>query len=166
MNTLRGYILLCRMEKDNEEEKILNDNILRIKKSLEKTAKLKKCTIKEKHNFMKNLLTELDAEEQKILRLGLKRDIESLNRGFWVKDLMVFAFSGISLFLNAISLCAKSTGKTDDAFFNIIWVVYIIIVVYLVALVIWITYLSKRICTTQQLLQIIDEDSCSINNHQ
>lgn len=108
MNTLRGYILLCRMEKDNEEEKILNDNILRIKKSLEKAAKLKKCTIKEKHNFMKNLLTELDVEKQKILRLELKRDIESLNRGFGVKDLMVFAFSGISLFLNAIS---QFTGK-------------------------------------------------------
>lgn len=32
MSTIRGCILLCRMEKDNEVRKKMNDNILRIKK--------------------------------------------------------------------------------------------------------------------------------------
>ena len=36
MITIRGCILLYRMEKDNEVRKKMNDNILRIKKSMKK----------------------------------------------------------------------------------------------------------------------------------
>ena len=39
MITIRGCILLYRMEKDNKVRKKMNDNILRIKKSLKKTEK-------------------------------------------------------------------------------------------------------------------------------
>jgi len=52
----------------------MNDNILRIKKSLKKTAKTYKYTRKEKYNIMKNLIDELDLEEQKILKFELERD--------------------------------------------------------------------------------------------
>ena len=46
MSTIRGCILLYRMEKDNEVRKKMNDTILRIKKSLKKTAKTYKYTRK------------------------------------------------------------------------------------------------------------------------
>lgn len=39
MITIRGCILLYRMEKDNEVRKKMNDNILRIKKIIEKNRK-------------------------------------------------------------------------------------------------------------------------------
>ena len=46
MITIRGCIILNRMEKDNEVRKKMNDNILRIKKSLKKTEKTYKYTRK------------------------------------------------------------------------------------------------------------------------
>ena len=85
MITIRGCILLYRMEKDNEVRKKMNDNILRIKKSLKKTAKTYKYTRKEKYNIMKNLIDELDLEEQKILKFELERDIESLKREYGLR---------------------------------------------------------------------------------
>ncbi len=55
---------------------------------------------------MKNLIDELDLEEQKILKFELERDIESLKRGVWVKDLIVAGFSGISLLFKCnLSIC-------------------------------------------------------------
>ena len=116
MITIRGCILLYRMEKDNEVRKKMNDNILRIKKSLKKTEKTYKYTRKEKYNIMKNLIDELDLEEQKLLKFELERDIESLKRGVWVKDLIVAGFSGISLLLSAISVFIKSTEKFNGPF--------------------------------------------------
>ncbi len=157
MSTIRGCILLYRMEKDNEVRKKMNDNILRIKKSLKKTAKTYKYTRKEKYNIMKNLIDELDLEEQKLLKFELERDIESLKRGVWVKDLIVAGFSGISLLLSAISVFVKSTKKSNGNLLNIVWVVCIIDALYFVILGVWIPYTSRSLCFTQCALQILSE---------
>lgn len=153
MITIRGCILLYRMEKDNEVRKKMNDNILRIKKSLKKTEKTYKYTRKEKYNIMKNLIDELDLEEQKLLKFELERDIESLKRGVWVKDLIVAGFSGISLLLSAISVFIKSTEKFNGNLLNIVWVVCIIDALYFVILGGWIPYTSS-LFSHQRYLQV------------
>ena len=50
------------MEKDNEVRKKMNDNILRIKKSLKKTEKTYKYTRKEKYNIMIDKFLQIGAE--------------------------------------------------------------------------------------------------------
>lgn len=158
MSTIRGCILLCRMEKDNEVRKKMNDNILRIKKTLKETEKTYKYTRKEKYNIMKNLIGELDLEEQKLLKFELERDIETLKRGLLVKDLIVAGFSGVSLLLSAISLFVKSIEKYNGNLLNIVWIVCIIDALYFVILGLWIPYTSRNLCLTQYVLQILDDD--------
>lgn len=158
MSTIRGCILLCRMEKDNEVRKKMNDNILRIKKTLKETEKTYKYTRKEKYNIMKNLIGELDLEEQKLLKFELERDIETLKRGLLVKDLIVAGFSGVSLLLSAISLVVKSIEKYNGNLLNIVWIVCIIDALYFVILGLWIPYTSRNLCLTQYVLQILDDD--------
>lgn len=158
MGTIRGCILLYRMEKDNELRKKMNDNILRIKKSLKETEKTYKYTRKEKYNIMKNLIRELDLEEQKLLKFELERDMETLKRGVLVKDLIVAGFSGVSLLLSAISLFVKSTEKCNGFLLNIVWIVYILDAAYFVILALWIPYTSRNLCFTQYVLQILDDD--------
>ena len=111
-----------------------NDNILRIKKTLKETEKTYKYTRKEKYNIMKNLIGELDLEEQKLLKFELERDIETLKRGLLVKDLIVAGFSGVSLLLSAISLVVKSIEKYNGNLLNIVWIVCIIDALYFVRL--------------------------------
>ena len=158
MSTIRGCILLYRMEKDNEVRKKMNDNILRIKKTLKETEKTYKYTRKEKYNIMKNLIGELDLEEQKLLKFELERDIETLKRGLLVKDLIVAGFSGVSLLLSAISLVVKSIEKYNGNLLNIVWIVCIIDALYFVILGLWIPYTSRNLCLTQYVLQILDDD--------
>jgi len=158
MSTIRGCILLYRMEKDNEVRKKMNDNILRIKKTLKETEKTYKYTRKEKYNIMKNLIGELDLEEQKLLKFELERDIETLKRGLLVKDLIVAGFSGVSLLLSAISLFVKSIEKYNGNLLNIVWIVCIIDALYFVILGLWIPYTSRNLCLTQYVLQILDDD--------
>lgn len=158
MSTIIGCILLCRMEKDNEVRKKMNDNILRIKKTLKETEKTYKYTRKEKYNIMKNLIGELDLEEQKLLKFELERDIETLKRGLLVKDLIVAGFSGVSLLLSAISLVVKSIEKYNGNLLNIVWIVCIIDALYFVILGLWIPYTSRNLCLTQYVLQILDDD--------
>ena len=146
------------MEKDNEVRKKMNDNILRIKKTLKETEKTYKYTRKEKYNIMKNLIGELDLEEQKLLKFELERDIETLKRGLLVKDLIVAGFSGVSLLLSAISLFVKSIEKYNGNLLNIVWIVCIIDALYFVILGLWIPYTSRNLCLTQYVLQILDDD--------
>lgn len=107
---------------------------------------------------MKNLIGELDLEEQKLLKFELERDIETLKRGLLVKDLIVAGFSGVSLLLSAISLVVKSIEKYNGNLLNIVWIVCIIDALYFVILGLWIPYTSRNLCLTQYVLQILDDD--------